>query len=253
MSSTLAIETAPPRAGEGTTWRNVLRGAGAGQLVMAGYMVAVTAIFERRLDPMPIVIAAVVAIGVWWLGRASSGRGAVAFAGVVSLLLLLMMLAFGGLATLLRPQSTFELILVGGLLVVSALGLIALPGAWRASPPSAGAALAPRAAAAVIGLLVVVGVVAGILRGSATRMTGDLVLQAKDYGFSEPVLTADAGRVAVFIDNRDVASHDFTIKGVVQQSLPGQKAGRAVFDVKPGSYRFYCSLHPDMEGTLRVS
>jgi plastocyanin len=108
-------------------------------------------------------------------------------------------------------------------------------------------------AAAAIALFVVVGVVAGVLSGSATRMTGDLVLQAKNFEFSKPVLTARAGRVAVFVDNQDVSSHDFTIKGVVQKSLPGQKAGRAVFDVQPGSYRFYCSLHPDMEGTLRVS
>jgi plastocyanin len=234
-------------------WRDVLTGAATGQLVMAGYMVAITALFEGRLDPMPVVIAAVVGAGAWWLRRGSSGRGAVAYAGVVSLLLLLMALAFGGPATMLRPQSTFELILFGGLFVVSGLGLVAVPGAWRRSAPSPAAGAAPRVAAAAIALFVVVGVVAGVLSGSATRMTGDLVLQAKNFEFSKPVLTARAGRVAVFVDNQDVSSHDFTIKGVVHKSLPGQKAGRAVFDVEPGTYRFYCSLHPDMEGTLRVS
>src|SRR5205085_6125482 len=127
---------------------------------------------------------------------------------------------------------------------------VALPGALRGRAASP---VVPRIAGAIIVGIVVVGVVAGALTGSAARMTGDLELQAKNFEFSKTTLTADAGRVAVFVDNTDVASHDFTIKGVVQKSLPGQKAGRALFDVEPGTYRFYCSLHPDMEGTLRVS
>ena len=239
---------------DATRWRSVLAGATLGQLVMAGFMAGVTLAFEGRLDPMPVVIGAVVAGGLWWLWRSEpDGRGAVVYAGIVSLLLFLMVVGIGGLTVFLRPQSTFELILFGGLFVTSGLGLVAVPGAWRGAPPSRSAELAPRVTGAAIVVLVVVGVVVGVLSGSATRMTGDLTMQAKNYEFSKHVLTAEAGRVAVFVDNDDVTSHDFTIKGVVHKQLPGQKAGRAVFDVRPGTYRFYCSLHPDMEGTLRVS
>jgi plastocyanin len=234
------------------TWRDVLRGAAIGQVILAAFMFVVSAVLEGHVDPMPIVIGAVVAVGVFLLRKPDGGKGGVIYAGVVSLLLFLMVAMFGGLTVFQRFQSTFELILFGGLLVVTVLGLIATVGALRRRGGRA-AALAPRIAGGLIALLVVVGVVAGALTGSATRMAGDLALKAEQFEFSESELTAEPGRVAVFIENEDVAAHDFTIKDVVAEDLPGQKAGRAVFEVEAGTYRFYCSLHPDMEGTLTVS
>ena len=254
MSTTLdatSIDTTTPEATDRTTWRDVLRGAATGQLVMAAFMLAITAIFEGRFDPMPIVIGLLVAGGVLWLSK-SEGPGAVIYAGVISLLLFLMVAMFGGLTVFSRPQSTFELILFGGLLVVTTLGLVATVGALRRKAGPA-AAVAPRIAGALIAVLVAVGVVAGALTGSATRMPGDLALQTKHFEFTETELTADAGRVSVFVENEDVASHDFTIKDTVALDLPAQRAGRASFDLDAGTYRFYCSLHPDMEGTLKVS
>jgi plastocyanin len=151
-----------------------------------------------------------------------------------------------------RPESTFELILFGGLLITTVLGLVSVPGAWRrAAGPTA--AIAPKVVGAYLVLLVVVGILAGALTGSASRMPGDLTIHAKDFAYSTAVLEADAGRIGVWIDNEDVSHHDFTIKGVVSQQLPAQKASRAVFDLEPGTYRFFCSLHPDMEGTLKVT
>jgi plastocyanin len=237
--------------GTPTTWRDVLTGAATGQLVMAAFMLAISVAFEHRFDPMPVVIGLVIGGGVLLL-RKRKGRVGVVWAAVVSLLLFLMVTAFGGLTVFARPESTFELILFGGLLVTTVLGLVATPGAWRRSAGPA-AAVAPRVVGAFLGLLVVVGVVAGALTGSATRMPGDVALSAKNFEFSATTLEADAGRVSVWVDNEDVSHHDFTIKGVVSQELPAQKATRAVFELEAGSYRFYCSLHPDMEGTLRVS
>lgn len=233
------------------TWRDVLRGAAVGQAIMAAFMAVITLLFEGRLDPMPLVIGVIVSGGVVWLRR-SEGRGGVVYAGIVSLLLFAMVAMFGGLTVLTRAESTFELILFGGLFVVSVLGLVATVGALRRQGgPMAG--VAPKVAGAVIAVLVVVGIVAGSLTGSATRMPGDLTLQAKNFEFSASTLDADAGRITVFVENDDVAHHDFTINGVVAEQVPGQKAGRAEFDLEAGAYRFYCSLHPDMEGTLKVS
>ena len=258
MSTTLgaAPSTDPvesPSEQHGVTWRRVLTSAAIGQLAMAVYLFAITLAFDGRFDPMPVVIGGVAGVGVWWLRRPSSGRGAVVYAGVVSVLLLLMMLAFGGMAALLRPESTFELILFGGFLVASLLGVVAVPGAFRSWPASPVAAAARVTAVVAVVGFAVVGVVAGIVSGTATRMAGDLSLRAKNYEFNRSVIEVPAGRVAVFVKNDDVASHDFTITGVVHKELPGQKAGRAVFDIEPGSYRFYCSLHPDMEGMLKAS
>ena len=254
MSTTVIdTPTATPttEAHDRTTWRDVLTGAATGQVVMAAFMVVLGVAFEHSLDPMPVVIGLVAAGGVVLLRR-RSGRGGVVYAGVVSLLLFLMVAAFGGLAVFTRPESTFELILFGGLLVTTVLGLVAVPGAWRRRAGSL-AAVGPRVAAAAIALLVVVGVIAGAFTGSASRMPGDLALKTKNFEFTSTSLEAGAGRISIWVDNQDVSHHDFTIKGVVSQQLPAQKASRAVFDLDPGTYRFFCSLHPDMEGTLKVS
>ena len=253
---TVLNPTAPETAGvthpsSGATWRDVLRGAATGQLILAAFMLLVSVAVEGRFDPMPVVIGLVIAGGLVWLSK-GSGKGGVIYAGVVSLLLFSMVAMFGGLTVFARFQSTFELILFGGLLVVTILGLVATVGALRGKGGRA-AQLAPRVAGALIALLVVVGVVAGALTGSATRMDGDLALQTKHFEFTETQLDADAGSVSVFVENEDVAAHDFTIKDVVVVALPGQRAGRATFEVEAGTYRFYCSLHPDMEGTLKVS
>ena len=235
-----------------TTWRDVLRGAATGQAILAAFMLLITVIFEGRFDPMPVVIGLIAAGGAFWLSKKQEGKGPVIYAGVVSLLLFLMVAMFGGLTVFTRIQSTFELILFGGLLVVTILGLIATVGAIRRKGGTA-AEVAPRIAGAFIALLVVVGVTAGALTGSATRMPGDLDLQAKQFEFTETELTAEAGRIGVFVENEDVAHHDFTINDAVALEVPGQKAARSSFDLEAGTYRFYCSLHPDMEGTLKVS
>lgn len=250
-ASTEVETTIDETATVGTTWRDVLRGAAIGQVILAAFMLLVTLAFEGRFDPMPIVIGLVVAGGIVWLTR-GTGRGGVLYAGVVSLLLFLMVAMFGGLTVFTRVSSTFELILFGGLLVVTLLGLVATVGALRRKGGPA-AELAPKVAGAFITLLVVVGVVAGALTGSATRMAGDIALETKQFEFTKTEITADAGRVAVFVENEDVAAHDFTINDVVVVDLPGQRAGRGSFEVEAGTYRFYCSLHPDMEGTLKVS
>ena len=247
-TSTVPTVDARPR---GTTWRDVLKGAAIGQLLMAAFMIIITAVFESSFSPVPVVVGLIVTGGIALLSK-RPGRGGVVYAGIVSLLLVLVVLAFGGLTVLSRTESTFELIQVGGLLAVSLLGLVATVGAFRGKAGAA-AEVAPKVAGAFIALLVVVGVVAGALTGSATRMPGDVALKAEGFEFSADRLEADAGRVAVFVQNEDVAHHDFTIKDVVAVDLPGQKAGRGVFDLEAGTYRFYCSLHPDMEGELQVS
>jgi plastocyanin len=238
-------------AGGETTWRHVLRSAAVGQVVMAAFMIVVSAVFESKFDPMPAVIGVIVLGGIALLSK-RPGKGGVIYAGVVSLLLFLMVAMFGGLTVFARVESTFELILFGGLLVVSLLGLIATVGALRGAAGPA-AAVAPRVAGAFIGLLVVVGVIAGALTGSATRMSGDLVVQAKNFEFAETTIETEAGQIGVFVENEDVAHHDFTIKDVVTIDVPGQKASRGTFQLDEGTYRFYCSLHPGMEGTLKAS
>jgi plastocyanin len=83
---------------------------------------------------------------------------------------------------------------------------------------------------------------------------GDVRLRAFQFEWDHTELAAKAGRVAVFVSNQDTIRHDFTIEGVVARSVPAERALRLSFQIQPGVYRFYCSIHPDaMEGTLTVA
>jgi plastocyanin len=259
MNATLT--PAPPTADRAQavapSWRAVQQGVMLGDLVLVAFMLVVTLALQGQFDPMPIVIGVVVA-GAWLSLRRGRGRAGVIYGGVVSLLLVALVVAFGGLATFARPQSTFDLILMGGLLVTNLAGLVACVQALRAGDAGAdggrGAVVVPRVTGALIALLVVVGVVAGVTAYSASPRPGDLQVKAHQFEFTRTHLQARAGRVSVWIQNDDPAHHDFTIKGVVSTALPGEKARRAVFDVEPGTYRFYCTIHPDqMQGTLTVT
>jgi plastocyanin len=211
------------------SWRDVVIGVGVGNLILAAAMLLVAIGLQGTVDAFPFVIAGVVGVGVLLARR--PGRTGVIYLGVTSVLLFLGFFAFGGLNAAAHPQSTFDFILIVGLLVNNLTGLAAFPGA-----------------------LVALGVVSGLLASSDPRLPGDLGLRAKDFEFDADTLQAKAGRVAVYVKNDDPTHHDFTIQGVVKEEVPGGKARRAVFDIEAGTYRFYCTLHPDaMQGALKVS
>lgn len=234
-----------------SSWRDVVIGVGVGNLILAATMLLVAIGLQGRVDPFPLVIAGVVGVGVLLARR--PGRAGVIYLGVTSVLLFLVFLAFGGLKAVAHPQSTFDFILIVGLLVNNLTGLAAFPGALRGST-SIASDVTPRVVGVLMAALVALGVVSGLLASSDPRLPGDLGLRAKDFEFDADTLQAKAGRVAVYVKNDDPTHHDFTIQGVVKEEVPGEKARRAVFDVEAGTYRFYCTLHPDaMQGALKVS
>ena len=173
------------------------------------------------------------------------------YAGVVSLLLFLMVAMFGGLTVFTRISSTFELILFGGLLVVTAPRARRHAGCPAAAAGPAAAWL-PGRGRRFIALLVVVGVVAGALTGSATRMAGDFALEtstSSSTGPSSPRMPGGSRCSSTTSTSPPTTSPSRSRR----HRPPRAEGGTGVFDVEAGTYRFYCSLHPDMEGTLKVS
>lgn len=241
-------ETATPM-GALTGWRRVLRFALVGDLVVCAAL-GVVSVLDAGLEPMVVVIAVVVAAALLVVVR-SRGRAGTIVGGVVTLLLLLLFVPWA-LDAVRTPSSTTDFVLADTAVILNLVGVAAAVLATLHRPGGVLARRLPAIAGALIGLLVTVGLVAGIAAHSDARQAGDLSARTKGFAYVPTSLEANAGTVSVHVRNDDLATHDFTIDGVVHEVLPGGKAERVVFDVAPGTYTYYCSIHPTMKGTLTV-
>ena len=90
--------------------------------------------------------------------------------------------------------------------------------------------------------------------------------QAPATGYLTQQVFSTAGSVVTFT-NLDQTSHDVTSRATKTVIVKGKKRQRPLFtggangggsaalstaSLKPGTYAFYCSLHPGMTGTLTV-
>ncbi len=80
----------------------------------------------------------------------------------------------------------------------------------------------------------------------------EAVIEIRDFAFSPGNLEIPRG-ASVTWTNNDSAPHDATARGDAWRTerLSSRESGTIVFDVA-GEYRYYCSIHPSMEATLRV-
>lgn len=92
-------------------------------------------------------------------------------------------------------------------------------------------------------------------RGPQTPVVLDAAeatVEIRDYDFFPRDLTVESGMRLTWI-NRDSVPHDATDEGggwgtgVLNQG----ESAELTFD-SPGTYRYYCTIHPDMKGTLSV-
>ena len=79
-----------------------------------------------------------------------------------------------------------------------------------------------------------------------------VAVEIRNYDFFPRELTVSAG-ASVAWTNRDLTPHDATDEagGWTTGMLRQGDSGTLVFE-DPGSYRYLCTIHPDMRGTLRV-
>jgi plastocyanin len=86
--------------------------------------------------------------------------------------------------------------------------------------------------------------------GSGTAGGSDAVIMIKDFTFTVPASVSPGATVTVH--NMDGLAHTVTADdGGFDSPAP---AGNSTFTAptKPGTYRFHCSIHPEMHGTLVV-
>jgi plastocyanin len=90
---------------------------------------------------------------------------------------------------------------------------------------------------------------------SAEPLATDVQVVAKAIRFDPVVISAEAGSVGIWVDNRDGTRHTFTIRDTDHEiDLPAFSAQRADFDLAPGTYQVICDVpgHESMSADLVV-
>lgn len=131
----------------------------------------------------------------------------------------------------------------------------------RSLAPIVAAAVAATAAAALAA-----GVIAGIAMSShgphmgardidATPVyvaSSEAAVDIADFRYDPPDLVVDAGTTVTWT-NRDSALHDAADRDKTWSTpLLGRNESASITFDTPGSYRYFCSVHPWMEATLTV-
>ena len=239
--------TPPPT---GPSWRRLLIvGSVAVAVAIAGLLVVI-----GELIPPLIVIAVLLLVGA---ALARHGKAGVIIAGVAALFFIVSSAPFV-VETVTFPASTTDFVinlvsLAGALVIlVAAIAILRSKGHEAPSP-----------AAKTFGTITLAVVVAGTLFSVGARLTredplghqGDLDVRAEDTEFAPTKLEASGSEVAIFIENKDLTAHTFTIDELeVDEGIPGGGSARVVASAEAGTYEYYCAVtgHEDMKGTLTV-
>ncbi|MCL4437057.1 MAG: cupredoxin domain-containing protein [Thaumarchaeota archaeon] len=126
--------------------------------------------------------------------------------------------------------------------------------------------------AVILAIIVIVAISAFVLSSTTTPTTpttttttpgGDattattITLTAENIKFNgtNPTITVKANtQVTITVNNKDSMPHNFIIQGVTGGSTnllsPGQ-SGQVTVTLPPGTYKYYCSVHPgQMDGQI---
>lgn len=84
-----------------------------------------------------------------------------------------------------------------------------------------------------------------------------IVIVAKDLTFTTPSVTVPADEpVAIVLDNQEGAPHNIAIKDASGtevfkgEIVSSTKVTNDVPALAPGTYTFWCEVHPNMQGTI---
>lgn len=133
--------------------------------------------------------------------------------------------------------------------IVAAVGALRR---WNAS-------LARRVVLVPVGVFVVLALVSvglSVAQDDDLAQSGDLLVESKDILWMPDMLTAEAGQVGVFIENKDPVRHTFVIEQLdVEVELPTSASRRVEFLAPAGTYEITCTVlgHENMTGTLVIS
>jgi plastocyanin len=230
-------------------WRSALVAAALGQIAFN----VVSMVVNGAVVPPLIVLSGLLVVGLAVL-RTNRQAGAVML-GAVSVFHLVGAGRFA-VDAVVHPESFWDFWLAWSTTVAAVLATVAAVPVWRRDDD--GGRRARVVWLAVAGLIVVAGVVGAVATmayESEAAQAGDLMLVARDVEFEPADVSAEAGQVAVFVENADALRHTFTVDELdVDLEAPGGKAARVEFTAEPGTYEFYCAVegHEAMRGELTI-
>jgi plastocyanin len=208
-------------------------------------------VIELSLEPFLLAMAAPFAVGL--LLALKWPRVAAVWLGVVSLAVLLFSAPFLGEA-LTHPESAVDFLplalfalatLVGAVTAIPALREIRGGHQTRVPRRVATASAVLFLAATAWSLAAYAGL------EDASSQPGDIMVTTEDFAFAPKAVSTDAGTIGVAVTNHDNTRHTFSITELgVELSLPPGTTQRVTFTAEPGTYTFFCSPHPDMQGEL---
>ena len=238
----------------GMTWRRMLRMVAIVEAV--GFLALMGAGMLYGLDPFyPIVIAAALwAVAAYLLPRMTKASAVYSLV-IASLTLVMFGALFFGWSGFLYPRSWFEMSWATLTVVLPVAGVTAGIATLRHHDGSDAAKTPSRVVAVLATAIVLVGAVGTLATGNATRLPGDITLSAQNIEFEQDALSAHAGDVAIYFENKDPFVHNVKIDGHgTSKNADSGKSIRHVFkNMTAGTYEYYCAIHPDMKGTLTVT
>ncbi|MDQ3954554.1 MAG: cupredoxin domain-containing protein [Actinomycetota bacterium] len=247
MATTVEDQAGPP-ATTGWTWKKLLTVA----TVLAAVGTILTLVFAGFIPPLALFVL------LWIVGlvllRTKEKAGAILLL-VVHVAHVALSLPFT-IPILQVPASAVDFILTSFTLVTSLVGIAAAIPVMLGRGGETSPRMLASTATVVFLLASAYSIYATVTYDSDEAQGGDVQLTTQDIEFKPAEIQADEGTVSIFIDNKDMTFHTFTIESGpdVDVDIPAGKSVRVEFEAEQGEYEFYCVPHEgDMEGTLQIN
>ncbi len=229
------------------------RGATWNAAIAEAVLLAIAAIGLRDPEAGAMAVGAIIAIA---LLRVRSG-----LLGLVGLVLLsanvALWMAPGAISNLAHGEGFWETVLPSLLATAAVTTLACALGALVLRRSETVRSPRPVLIAGAVAAIVLI-VVAAIGPGDAVvAQASDIELTTEKVRFSDDSIEADAGEISVFVSNKDLFWHTFTVGDLdVNVTVPVGAERRATFEARPGTYGFVCAIpghtQAGMKGTLTV-
>jgi uncharacterized cupredoxin-like copper-binding protein len=229
-----------------TTWATVGRRSGTAEATL----LAVATLGLRDLEAAAMTLGVIVTLALTktrWTRLAFLGLGLLS-ANVG------FWMGSGAISNVIHGEGFWETALPATLTSAAALTVIA-SAATLLRRPTRFADAAQGVALGLVGIALVASAVG--LGERVEALAGDIQVIAEDVKFSDTTLEVAAGEVGVFVANKDLFWHTFTVAELdVNVNIPVGAERRTTFDAPAGTYEFVCAIpghgQAGMKGTLTV-